>query len=123
VDEFLRFDGPVQMTARTALEDIEIDGKIIAKGQQAIILLAAANRDPAQFPEPDRLDITRKDSRHIAFSHGIHYCLGAPLARVEAQIAINTLLRRLPALRLQTEELQWRETVTLRGLKALSVTF
>jgi cytochrome P450 len=123
VEEFLRYDGPVQMTARTALEDVEIDGKIIPKGQQAIVVLGAANRDPSQFPDPDRLDITRKDNRYLTFSHGIHYCLGAPLARVEAQIAINTLLRRLPALRLQTANLEWRETVTLRGLKALPVIF
>jgi cytochrome P450 len=123
VEEFLRYDGPVQMTARTALEDVEINGRTIAKGQQAVILLGAANRDPAQFADPDRLDLTRRDNRTLAFSHGIHYCLGAPLARVEAQIAINTLLRRLPALRLQTEELEWRETVTLRGLKALPAVF
>lgn len=123
VEECLRFDGPVQMTARTALEDIEIDGKTVTKGQQAVIVLAAANRDPAQFVEPDRFDITRKDSSHIAFSHGIHYCLGAPLARVEAQIVINTLLQRMPSLRLATDHLEWRETVTIRGLKALPVTF
>jgi len=123
VEEFLRYDGPVQMTARTALEDVEINGRTIAKGQQAVILLGAANRDPAQFADPDRLDFTRKDNRNLAFSHGIHYCLGAPLARVEAQIAINTLLQRLPALRLQTEDLEWRETVTLRGLKTLPVEF
>jgi pimeloyl-[acyl-carrier protein] synthase len=123
VEEFLRYDSSVQMTARTALADIEIDGKVMAQGQQAILVLGAANRDPVQFADPDRLDITRKDNRHIAFSHGIHSCLGAPLARVEAQIAINTLLRRMPALRLQIEDLEWRETVTLRGLKALPVTF
>lgn len=123
VDECLRYDGPVQMTARTALEDIEIEGKTITKGQQAVIVLAAANRDPAHFVDPDRFDITRKDNPHIAFSHGIHYCLGAPLARVEAQIALTTLLRRLPKLRLASDELEWRETVTLRGLKALPVVF
>lgn len=123
VEECLRFDGPVQMTARTALEDIEIEGKTITKGQQAVIVLAAANRDPAQFAAPDTFDITRKENSHIAFSHGIHYCLGAPLARAEAQIALNTLLRRLPKLRLHSEHLEWRETVTLRGLKALPVVF
>jgi cytochrome P450 len=123
VEEFLRYDSSVQMTARTALTDIELDGKVVEKGQQAILLLGAANRDPVQFADPDRLDITRKDNRHIAFSHGIHSCLGAPLARVEAQIAINTLLRRMPTLRLQTEDLEWRETVTLRGLKTLPVAF
>ncbi len=123
VEEFLRFDGPVQMTGRTALEDVEIKGKTIEKGQQAVIVLTAANRDPAHFTNPDTLDIARKDNPHIAFSHGIHYCLGAPLARVEAQIAIETLLRRFPNLRLSTEELEWRETVTLRGLKALPIAF
>jgi cytochrome P450 len=123
VEECLRFDGPVQMTARTALEDLELGGKTITKGQQAVIVLAAANRDPAQFVDPDAFDITRKDNAHIAFSHGIHYCLGAPLARAEAQIALNALLSRLPKLKLATEELEWRETVTLRGLKALPVMF
>lgn len=123
VEEFLRYDGPVQMTARTALEPVEISGKTIEKGQQAIIVLAAANRDPEHFIDPDQLDIKRKDNPHIAFSHGIHYCVGAPLARAEAQIVFNSLLRRMPNLRLQTEELDWRETVTLRGLKALPVTF
>ncbi len=123
IEEFLRFDGPVQMTARTALADLDIGGKTIAKGQQAILALTAANRDPAQFTDPDRFDITRKDNTHIAFSHGIHYCLGAPLARVEAQLAIATLLRRFPHLHLATEDLEWREMVTLRGLKSLPITF
>jgi pimeloyl-[acyl-carrier protein] synthase len=123
VEEFLRYDGSVQMTARTALVDVEIGGKTIPKGVQAIIVLGAANRDPAQFPDPDRLDITRPDNRHIVFSYGIHHCLGAPLARVEAQVTINTLLRRMPNLQLTGEPLEWRETVTLRGLKALPITF
>lgn len=123
VEEFLRYDSAVQMTARTAIEDLEINGRTVSKGQQVIILLGAANRDPVQFPDPDRLDIMRAENRHIAFSHGIHYCLGAPLARVEAQLAINTLLRRMPALQLQNEDLEWREMVTLRGLKALPVVF
>jgi len=123
VEEFLRYDGSVQMTARTALVDVEIEGKLIPKGQQAITVLGAANRDPAQFPEPDRLDIARKENRHIVFSYGIHHCLGAPLARVEAQIAINTLLSRMPKLQLATDTFEWRETVTLRGLKALPVEF
>lgn len=123
VEEFLRYDGSVQMTARTALVDVEIGGKTIPKGQQAIILLGAANRDPEVFPDPDRLDITRKDNKHIVFSYGIHHCLGAPLARVEAHVAFATLLRRMPNLRLATNDLEWRETVTLRGLKALPVAF
>jgi cytochrome P450 len=123
VEEFLRYDGSVQMTARTALVDVEVGGKTIPKGVQAIIVLGAANRDPAQFPDPDRLDITRPDNRHIVFSYGIHHCLGAPLARVEGQVVINTLLRRMPNLRPTSEPLEWKETVTLRGLKALPVTF
>lgn len=123
VEEFLRYDGSVQMTARNTLVDVEIGGKTIPKGHQAIILLGAANRDPEVFPDPDRLDITRKDNKHIVFSYGIHHCLGAPLARVEAQVAFATLLRRMPNLRLATEDLEWRETVTLRGLKSLPVAF
>jgi cytochrome P450 len=123
VEEFLRYDGSVQMTARNALVDVEIGGKVIPKGAQAIIVLGAANRDHEVFSDPDRLDITRKDNKHIVFSYGIHHCLGAPLARVEAQVAFATLLRRMPNLRLTTDDLEWRETVTLRGLKALPVAF
>jgi cytochrome P450 len=123
VEELLRYDGSVQMTARTALVDVELGGKVIQKGVQAITVLGAANRDPEQFPDPDRLDITRQDNRHIVFGYGIHHCLGAPLARVEGQVAIATLLRRMPNLQLTDEPLEWRETVTLRGLKALPVTF
>ena len=111
------------MTARTALVDVEIGGKAIPKGTQAIILLGAANRDPAVFSEPDRLDINRAENKHIVFSYGIHHCLGAPLARVEAHVAFATLLRRMPNLRLATQDLEWRDTVTLRGLKSLPVVF
>ena len=121
VEEFLRYDGSVQMTARTALDDIEIGGKRIRKNQQALILLGSANHDPAQFANPDQLDITRQDNPHITFSHGIHHCLGAPLARIEAQLAINSLLERLPRLRLATDAVEWREMVTLRGLRELPV--
>lgn len=95
VEEFLRYDGSVQITARVALEDIEVGGKTICKNQQALLLLGAANRDPAHFPDPDQLDITRHENPHLTFGHGIHHCLGAPLARVEAQIAINSMLRRI----------------------------
>ena len=123
VEEFLRYDGSVQITARVALQDLEIGGKQIHKSQQTLILLGAANHDPAQFANPDRLDIARQDNPHITFSHGIHHCLGAPLARVEAQIAVQTLLRRMPRLRLATDAVEWREMVTLRGLRALPVAF
>lgn len=123
VEELLRYDGPVQRTGRIPHADVEIGGKKIAPGEMVVALIGAANRDPARFPDPDRLDITRRDNDHIAFGAGIHFCLGAPLARVEAQIALNTLLRRMPGLTLATTTLEWRETSVLRGLKALPVLF
>jgi pimeloyl-[acyl-carrier protein] synthase len=88
-----------------------------------VAALGAANRDPARFAEPDRLDIGRREREHIAFGFGIHFCLGAPLARLEAQIALGTLLRRMPRLELATDAPQWRESSTLRGLKALPLSF
>jgi cytochrome P450 len=123
VEELLRYDGPVQRTGRIAHTEVEIGGKEIARGEIVVALIGAANRDPAQFPDPDRLDITRGATHHIAFGWGIHFCLGAPLARVEAQIAIDTLLRRLPGLALATSTPEWRDTSVLRGLKALPVAF
>jgi cytochrome P450 len=123
VEELLRFDGPVQRTARIPSEDVTIGGKLIPKGDMVMPFIGAADRDPAQFTEPDRLDIGRTDNRHIAFGWGIHFCLGAPLARVEGQIAINTLVRRLPKLALATEAPAFRQSLTLRGLSALPVTF
>jgi cytochrome P450 len=123
VEELLRFDGPVQRTARIPSEDVVIDGHTIAKGEMVMPFIGAADRDPAQFPDPDRLDITRSDNRHIAFGWGIHFCLGAPLARVEGQIAINTLVQRFPKLALATESPEFRESLTLRGLKSLPVKF
>ncbi|HSL52708.1 MAG TPA: cytochrome P450 [Candidatus Deferrimicrobiaceae bacterium] len=123
VEELLRFDGPVQRTARIPSEDITIGGQTIGKGEMVMPFLGAADRDPTQFPDPDRLDISRTDNRHIAFGMGIHFCLGAPLARMEGQIAINTLLARLPKLALATDRPQFRQSLTLRGLQALPVTF
>jgi len=123
VEELLRFDGPVQRTARIPSEDITIGGKLIPKGDMVMPFIGAADRDPAQFPEPDRLDIGRGDNRHIAFGWGIHFCLGAPLARVEGQIAINTRVRRLPKLALATDAPAFRQSLTLRGLTALPVTY
>ena len=123
VEELLRFDGPVQRTARIPSEDVTIGGHTIAKGEMVMPFIGAADRDPAQFPDPDRLDIGRSDNRHIAFGWGIHFCLGAPLARIEGQIAINTLLRRLPKVSLATDEPEYRPSLTLRGLKALPVAF
>jgi cytochrome P450 len=123
IEELLRFDPPVQMTARTALDDMEVGGANVRKGQQAILLLAAANRDAAQFPEPELLDITRGDSHHLSFGFGIHFCLGAPLARVEGEIAIGSLVRRFDGLHLRTETPEYKENIVLRGLASLPVGF
>jgi cytochrome P450 len=123
VEELLRYDGPVQRTGRMPSEDVTVGGRTIAKGEMVMPFIGAADRDPAQFPDPDRLDITRSENRHVAFGTGIHFCLGAPLARVEGQIAINTLLRRLPTLTLVTEKPAYRQSLTLRGLTALHVAF
>jgi cytochrome P450 len=121
VEELLRFDGPVQRTARIPSEDIVVDGRTIPRGDMVMPFIGAADRDPAQFPDPDRLDIGRTDNRHIAFGWGIHFCLGAPLARIEGQIAINALVQRFPKLALATPNPEFRESLTLRGLKSLPV--
>ena len=123
VEELLRYDGPVQRTARVAGADATIGGRTIAKGDMVMPFIGAADRDPAQFPDPDRLDLSRSDNRHIAFGWGIHFCLGAPLARVEGQIAIDALVRRLPGLELVNHEPEYRQSLTLRGLKTLPVKF
>ncbi|MES9522981.1 cytochrome P450 family protein [Streptomyces capoamus] len=125
IEEFLRYDGPVSPgIARFAREDVEIAGVTVPRGATVLIASAIADRDPARFPDPDRLDITRRDNGHLAFGHGIHYCLGAPLARLEGQIAIGTALRRLPdlALAVPPAELTWRPG-GLRGPARLPVTF
>jgi pimeloyl-[acyl-carrier protein] synthase len=123
VEELLRFDGPVQRTARIPSEDVVINGRKIPKGEMVMPFIGAADRDPAQFSDPDRLDIGRADNRHIAFGWGIHFCLGAPLARVEGQIAINTLVQRFPQLALATDNPEFHQSLTLRGLKSLPVKF
>jgi cytochrome P450 len=123
IEECLRYESPVQITGRRPKEDVEIGGKLVQKDEMVFTLLGAANRDPEQFPDPDRFDITRNDSRHMAFGQGLHFCLGAALARLEAQLAIGTLVQRLPNLQLQTDAPQWREAFTLRGLKLLPVSF
>ena len=116
VEEFLRYDSSTQMASRIAHEDVEVGGKVIHRGDLINLLLGSANHDPEQFSDPDHLDITRKDNRHIAFGHGIHYCMGAPLARLEAQVAIPLLLRRRPEIHLTVEEPERRETIGFRGL-------
>ena len=109
------------MTTRIAHEVFEYGGHTIRRGQEVAFLLGAANRDPARFPNPDQLDLSRGDSRHLSFGGGIHYCLGAPLARLEGEIAFSTLARRLPTLRLATDEVNYRDNFLLRGLRALPV--
>jgi len=121
VEELLRYDGPVQRTGRIANVDAEIDGRKIDEGTLVLGLIGAANRDPAHFPEPDRLDLGRADNRHLAFGWGIHFCLGAPLARVEGQIALGTLTRRLRGLTFTGSTPEWRASATLRGLHRLPV--
>jgi len=123
VEELLRYDGPVQGTGRVAMEELEIDGHQVRQGQIVFTLLGAANHDPAQFPDPDRLDLGRQPNEHIAFGDGIHFCLGAALARAEGQIAIQTLLERIPNPRLAGDDLKWGGTFILRGLKSLPVAF
>ncbi len=122
IEEFLRYNSSVQLTARVALEDIEdLAGKKIPQGESVLCLLGSANRDPAAYPDrPDRLDITRPNVKPLSFGGGIHHCLGAQLARIEAEVAILTLLRRFPDLRLDdAQNPQWRPTFVLRGLKHL----
>ncbi len=124
VEELLRYESPSQHTARVAPEDLEMGGMQIRKRQAVIAVMGAANRDPERFPDPDRLDLTRPDNRHLAFGWAAHFCFGAPLARIEGQIAFETLLRRLPNLALKPDApLTWRHNLGLRGLTAVPVEF
>jgi cytochrome P450 len=121
VEECLRYDSPVQATARRTLEDVQIGGVTIPRDTHVIVLIGACNRDPAQFPEPDRFDIARTDNEHLAFGGGIHYCLGANLARVEGEIAIGSLTARFPTFEMTGDSVQYRDMFNLRGLKALPI--
>jgi hypothetical protein len=123
IEELLRYESPSQHTARLATDDMVLGGKQIQKRQAVIAVFAAANRDPERFPDPDKLDLRRTDNRHVAFAWGAHYCFGAPLARIESQIAFETMLRRLPNIQLQPQELVWRENLGLRGLTSLLIRF
>ena len=123
VEELLRRDGPVQFTHRIAREDVPLGGSVIRSGQLVFLFLAAANRDPAHFPDPDRFDLARQNHKHVAFGLGHHFCLGAPLARLEAQIALAAMLRRLPKLRLVDGPLVYNDNFNLRGLRSLTVQF
>ncbi|MFF4408176.1 cytochrome P450 [Streptomyces sp. NPDC001404] len=126
VEELLRYDGPVELaTWRFATESLTLGGQRIAEGDPVLVVLAAADRDPERFADPDTLDLARRDNQHLGYGHGIHYCLGAPLARLEGQTALATLLRRLPDLRLAADpdDLRWRGGLIMRGLRTLPVEF
>ena len=122
IEEILRYESPVQAVGRIVNEPLELGGAVLAKNDMVVSLVGAANRDPAIFKDPDRLDITRKDLKPLSFGGGIHFCLGAQLARIEAAVVFETLVRRLPSLRL-TEPVRpkWRASFTLRGLTELPV--
>ena len=120
VDEFLRFDGPVQITQRVAMEDLDLFGQKVRKGDEIMLILGAANRDPAAFAEPHRLDVTRDARKHVAFGGGIHHCLGAALARMEGLIAFKALLDAFPTMELAAPPTR-RPTFTLRGLEMLLI--
>jgi cytochrome P450 len=123
VEELLRFESPSQHTARMAPRDLTLGGRTIRRRQAVIAVMGAANRDPERFPEPDRLDLGRRDNRHVAFGWASHFCFGAPLARIEGQLTFAALARRMPDLRLVDGPLRWRENLGLRGLTALPVAF
>jgi hypothetical protein len=123
LEEMLRFESPVQHTARLATEDVVLGGKKIAKRQAIMAIIAAANRDPTRFPNPDLLDFDRTDNRHLAFGWGAHYCFGAPLARLEGSIGFEALLARFSDLELEGGPLSWRENHGLRGLLALPLRY
>lgn len=123
VEELLRYESPSQHTARLAPCDFELGAKRIRKREALIAVMGAANRDPERFPDPDRLDVARKDNRHVAFGWGSHFCFGAPLARLEGQIAFETMLQRFSSWSLGPAPLVWRTNLGLRGLTALPITF
>jgi cytochrome P450 len=123
VEELMRYDGAVQMRGLGIAEGCEIGGKRLRRGQTALLMLGAANRDPRRFSEADRLDVTRSDARHLDFGRGIHFCIAAALARAEIHIVIETILRRMPRMRLSTEALEWQTVPVFRGLTALPLEF
>jgi cytochrome P450 len=121
IEEMLRYDNPVQITYRSALEDANIKGRSIRKGDLVNSIIGSANRDPQRFSNPDSFDITRNQGRHLGVGIGIHFCIGAPLVRLEAEIAFETILRRFPSIGLATDALEWQEHPIFRGLKTLPV--
>lgn len=123
VEEMLRYESPLHRNPRRVAANVELDGRLLRQGDFVLQMLGAANRDPTHFADPERFDITRQPNRHMAFGFGTHFCVGAPLARLEAPIAIETVLRRLPGLRLDTASVQWQQHTLLRALVALPVAF
>jgi len=123
IEEILRYDNPVQITYRSALENAMIHGKQIHKGDLVNTILGSANRDPQRFSKPDRFNIARNEGRHLGFGVGIHFCIGAPLVRLEAEVVFETILRRFPKISLATENLEWQEHPIFRGLKSLPILF
>jgi cytochrome P450 len=121
IEELLRYESPSQHTARLAPEDVELGGRTIKRNQAVIAVMGAANRDPDRFTDPDRLDLDRRDNRHVAFAWAGHFCFGAPLARIEGEAALTSLLRHFPTLRLAPGPISWRPNLGLRGLTALRV--
>jgi cytochrome P450 len=121
VEEILRYDNPVQITYRSAVEDAEIGGRQIHKGDLVNSILGAANRDPERYADPNHFDVTRSEGKHLSFGLGIHFCIGASLVRLEAEIVFATVLRRFPHLQLATDKLEWQEHPIFRGLKSLPV--
>ena len=119
VEEFLRFESPVQLTTRVCTEDLELAGRQIRAGEQLVLVIGAANRDPAIFPQPGELRLDRRPNPHLAFGGGIHFCVGPGLARAQACVAIPRLLARFPNLRIQVDNLTWRRNIVVRGLQHL----
>jgi cytochrome P450 len=121
VEEMLRYDGPAATVTRVAKDDIEIDGRRISKGDRLFLGLNAANRDPERFADPDRFDPARPDNRHLAFGYGPHFCIGAPLARLEAKLAFDRLLTRISHIALASDRIEWVDNLVLRGVKSLKL--
>jgi pimeloyl-[acyl-carrier protein] synthase len=123
IEEILRYESPIQYTSRLAPDDWQLEDKTIRKNQAVIAVMGAANRDPERFPDPDHFTIQRQDNRHLAFAWGPHFCFGAPLARIEGQVAFETLIRRLPTMKLASDHPTWRQNLSFRGLTHLHITF
>jgi len=121
IDELLRYDSPVQVLRRTTQEDLEYGGRTYKRGDTVAVVIGSANRDAAVFTDPEVLDLARQNVSHVSFGLGIHFCLGAALARLEGELAISTLLRRAPGLRLAEDDPPFRDNVVMRGLERLPV--